>query len=190
MGLHYLLAYAGLLAYGITFLRIGVRRDYARRGRLSVVVAILQALLFFIYGGFPYLYLPDDWPAVHVNPIIHLSGLLFIITGLGFLLYGMIRLGPLKSLGLGKRRLAQTGIYRKTRNPQALACGLYVIGFTMLWPSWYAVGWALLYFVLIHTMIITEEEHLLRIHDEDYSRYCREVPRYFMFRQKKDTRQI
>jgi protein-S-isoprenylcysteine O-methyltransferase Ste14 len=78
--------------------------------------------------------------------------------------------------------LAQSGIYRKSRNPQALACGLYVLGFTVLWPLWYALGWAILYAILIHIMIITEEEHLLRAHGEGYVKYGRDVPRYFSLR--------
>jgi protein-S-isoprenylcysteine O-methyltransferase Ste14 len=52
----------------------------------------------------------------------------------------------------------------------------------MLWPSWYAVEWAILYFVLIHMMILTEEEHLLNTHGEQYREYCQEVPRNLWFR--------
>jgi protein-S-isoprenylcysteine O-methyltransferase Ste14 len=178
----YLLAYALLLIAGLIILRLVVRRDYSRHGRLSIVVAILQAALFFAYGGFPYLYLPTDWPAVHVNRVVHIIGLTAIIIGLGFLFYGMGKLGVRRSIGLGKKGLARTGIYRRSRNPQALACGLYVAGFTLLWPSWYALGWALLYLVLIHAMIVTEEEHLHHSNGQQYADYCRAVPRYFSHR--------
>ena len=178
----YLFAYGLLLASGVIILRLVVRRDYLRRGQLSFAVATLQALLFFAYGGFPYLYLAGDWPATHVNQFAHLFGLGAIFVGLGFLFYGMIVLGLLPSMGRGRNGLAQTGIYRVSRNPQALACGLYVLGFTVLWPSWFAVGWAILYAILIHIMIITEEEHLLRTYGEGYAAYCRDVPRYLSLR--------
>lgn len=179
----YLFAYGLLLTSGVIILRLIVRRDYLRRGELSLVAAMLQALLFFAYGGFPYFYLPGDWPATHVNRFVHLFGLVAIIVGLGGLFYGMIVLGLLPSIGRGRNRLAQSGIYRKSRNPQALACGLYVLGFTVLWPLWYALGWAILYAILIHIMIITEEEHLLlRAHGEGYVKYGRDVPRYFSLR--------
>lgn len=177
----YLLAYCLLLASGLIILRLIVRRDYLRRGRLSIVAAILQALLFFAYGGFPYVYLPADWPAIHANWLVHVIGLTCIIAGLGFLFYGMAKLGVQQSLGLGSGRLARTGIYHRCRNPQALACGLYVAGFTMLWPSWYAIGWAALYVVLIHVMVLTEEEHLLHIDPEGYEKYRQDVPRYIPF---------
>ena len=178
----YLLAYCLLLTSGVIILRLIVRRDYLRHGKLSIPIATLQALLFFAYGGFPYFYLPGDWPAIHVNRLVHFVGMAAIILGLGFLFYGLVVLGLLPSMGRGRKRLAQSGIYRQTRNPQALACGLYVAGFTVLWPSWYAVGWAILYAILIHIMIITEEEHLLRAYGEGYAKYCRDVPRYFSLR--------
>jgi protein-S-isoprenylcysteine O-methyltransferase Ste14 len=174
----YLLAYALLLAYGLIILRLIVRREYQRRGRLSVLTATLQGLLFFMYGGFPYFYLEGDWPAVDVNPFVHGIGITLLFGGLAILVYGMFRLGIIRSLGRGEKALEISGIYQLTRNPQALACGLYVIGFAMLWPSWYALGWAALYFILIHTMILTEEEHLLRAYGQEYEKYSRKVPRY------------
>jgi protein-S-isoprenylcysteine O-methyltransferase Ste14 len=164
----YMLVYVLLLSCGILILRLLVRNEYLRQGRLSVVTSLLQAMIFFIYGGFPYLYVSDNWPAVHVNPLVHFIGGTFIIAGLASLLCAMIRLGVPQSLGRDMKELQQTGPYRRTRNPQALACGLYVIGFAMLWPSWYAAGWTILYFVLVHTMIVTEEEHL-KLHSEKTS---------------------
>jgi protein-S-isoprenylcysteine O-methyltransferase Ste14 len=175
----YLLSFCLLFAVSMIVFRRIVRRDYLRRGRLSPASAFLQALLFFIYGGFPAIYLPDDWPATHVSLFIHVTGLSCIVIGLTLLLYGMVRLGILRSLGLGSVRLEQSGLYRLSRNPQVLACTLYVIGFAILWPSWYSVGWVLLYMVMIHRMVFTEEAHLLRTHGREYEAYCMRVPRYF-----------
>jgi protein-S-isoprenylcysteine O-methyltransferase Ste14 len=175
----YMIFYVLLLTSGFIILRFLVPRDYLKRGKLSPLIAFLQALLFFAYGGFPYLYLEKDWPAVSVHGVVQLTGALFIFVGLSFLMYGMIRLGVNKSIGRGAQKLEQSGIYSVSRNPQAIACGLYVLGFLMLWPSWYAVGWGFLYFVLIHMMVLAEEEHLQRIHGQRYQAYCEQVPRYF-----------
>lgn len=174
----YLICYVLLLAFGWLILRRLVPRDYREYGKLTPVITFLQALLFFVYGGFPYLYLSRDWPAVSLPLILHIAGLLLLFGGLASLFYGMFRLGVLRSMGRGTPKLQQSGIYRFTRNPQALACGLYVIGFIILWPSWYALGWALLYFVIIHMMVLTEEEHLQRVYGEEYQEYCKRVPRY------------
>lgn len=164
---------------GWVILRLAARRDYFSQGRLSLPVSLLQALLFFTYGGFPYLYLPPDWPSVHVNTILHIVEIGLIIIGLALLFYGMLRLGLLPSMGLGRQELEDTGLYAISRNPQALACGLYVLGFAMLWPSWYAFFWAILYAGLIHVMIVTEEEYLNQIYGARYAEYCQSVPRYF-----------
>ncbi len=55
------------------------------------------------------------------------------------------------------------------------------MGFALLWPSWYAVGWVILYAVIAYTMVLTEEEYLRRAFGAEYERYCRRVPRYLGF---------
>jgi len=175
----YLISYILLLSFGILVLRYLVPRDYLKHGKLSPIITFLQALLFFLFGGFPYLYLVKDWPAVHVSPIVHIIGMSLICIGLGFLFYGMIRLGIIRSLGRGAPHLIRTDLYRLSRNPQAIACGLYVVGFTILWPSWYALGWMVLYFLFINWMVLAEEEHLRKIHGQTYMEYYKLVPRYF-----------
>ena len=178
----YLFAYVTMLIAGLFILRVIVRHGYRDQDRLAPVPATLQALIFFCYGGFPILYLPADWPAVHVNLVQQALGLCLLYGGLGTLLYGMSQLGLLRSLGQGKPAMIQSGLYRFTRNPQVLACGAYVVGFTLMWPSWYAVFWACLFAILIHAMVVTEEEHLRRINGHNYDAYCRKAPRYFGLR--------
>ena len=175
----YLIIYIFILALGFILFRFLVPRDYLKFGKLSLLIAFLQALLFFVYGGFPSLYLPKDWPAVSVPFVIHIPGVFLVLIGLIFLFVGMIRLGVEISVGRGTQELRESGVYSYSRNPQAIACGLYVIGFFMLWPSWYALGWMFLYFILIHWMVLAEEGHLRRIHAGHYQAYCEKVPRYF-----------
>jgi len=178
----YLFSYILLLSFGFIVLRRLVPRDYKKHGKLSPFIAFLQALLFFLYGGFPMLYLEKDWPAVSVSLFIHISGVSLLFIGLAFLLYGMLRLGVDRSIGRGKPQLERSGVYAISRNPQAIACGLYVIGFFILWPSWYALGWFFLYFVLIHMMVLSEEEHLRRKYGREYGEFCEKVPRYLGLR--------
>lgn len=179
-----MIGYMMILALGIILFRFLVPRDYLKHVKLSPLIAFLQALLFFIYGGFPYLYLPKDWPAVAVPLFIRLPGVFLILFGLLFLFVSMVRLGLDVSMGRGTQELRDSGVYRYSRNPQALACGLYVIGFFLLWPSWYALGWVFLYFILIHRMVLAEEKHLKRNHGQRYQIYCEQVPRY-LYRTKK-----
>ncbi len=167
-----------LLMAGLVILRLFARTSYRVHGNLSPAVSLIQTLFFFVYGGFPMLYLPKDWPAVRINPWLHGIGLALLLGGLAFLLIGIARLGLGRSLGRGRQALEKSGLYRRSRNPQAVACGGYVVGFAILWPSGIAAGWALLYPVLIHTMVLTEEAHLHHLYGAKYAVYCRQVPRY------------
>jgi hypothetical protein len=42
-------------------------------------------------------------------------------------------------------------------------------------------GWAGMYGVFGHWMVLAEEEHLCNLQGEGYERYCQRVPRYFGF---------
>lgn len=170
-----------LIVASIVILRIFVRRDYMQRGCLSAITAVLQACLFFLYGGYPAVYLPPDWPVSHVCFPIQAFGWICITLGLAVLLIGMSRLGILQSLGLRVKVMKRSDFYSYSRNPQVIGCAIYVLGFVILWPSVLALGWAAALIIILHIMVLTEEEHLLKTFNEDYERYCNRIPRYIGF---------
>jgi protein-S-isoprenylcysteine O-methyltransferase Ste14 len=174
----YLLSLPLLVGVSLLVLRGFVRRDYLRRGNLSIPSAILQALVFFAFGGYPSFYLPGDWPVSQVNLVVRVIGLASLTIGLLIMFIGVYRLGLLRSMGLQTGELKETRYYRATRNPQVLGCVLYVIGFVILWPSWFALGWGASLMVILHVMVLTEEEHLHNSYGQDYEKYCNRVPRY------------
>ncbi|MFC1922590.1 methyltransferase family protein [Chloroflexota bacterium] len=180
----YMLSLAVLMAISIVILRVFVRRDYLRRGRLTIASAALQALVFFIFGGFPSIYLPSEWPVSHVNFPLRVIGLISVASGLVIMVVGIFRLGLLRSFGLQTGELKETSSYHMTRNPQILGCVLYMIGFMILWPSWYALGWALSLIAILHVMVLTEEEHLHNAFGQDYEQYRKRVPRYLGYPKK------
>jgi protein-S-isoprenylcysteine O-methyltransferase Ste14 len=81
--------------------------------------------------------------------------------------------------------LTKKGPYRISRNPQILSGYLLIIGTSLQRPSLYSLGWVLMYALITHWMIATEEEHLARIYGEEYEKYCLEVPRYLFSSKKK-----
>jgi protein-S-isoprenylcysteine O-methyltransferase Ste14 len=174
----YLLSLLTLMAVSILVLRIFVRRDYLQKRRLSYASAALQALIFFAYGSFSAIYLPGDWPVVHVVLPLRLTGLSFLSTGLVIMFLCIYRLGILRSCGLQTTELKDSSLYQVTRNPQVVGCVLYLIGFTVLWPSWFALVWGLSLLVILHIMVLTEEEHLSNAFGQVYDEYCKHVPRY------------
>ncbi len=96
------------------------------------------------------------------------------VLSLGFMGY----LGIKTSIGQGSSAVQQSGPYRWSRNPQIVTYSLVILGFVLLHPSLESTGWAILYGILAHMMVITEEEFLRDSFGIDYQTYCERVPRY------------
>ena len=178
MVLRYLIFGISLLFSGYAVLHWLFARDYHRNGRLSLFAILLGSLVFFAWGGFPMVYGAKDWPAVQVGFILYVLGSILLWGGLAVLFIGMAQLGVWCAFGQRKNVLIQHGFYRFSRNPQIVGCVLYGVGFAVLWPSWYALGWVLMLAFLTHVMVLTEEVHLRHIFGEAYEDYCRRVARY------------
>lgn len=178
-----------LLTISFVIFRIIVRRDYKRKGRLTLLSTMLESIIWVPYFSFPYIYNPLDWGwfwsyEVQVSPVISVIGVISIVVGLASTIISVAYLGLRRSLGQEVNILRESGLYRVTRNPQIVACVPLVVGYVLLIPSWYALGWLILYAAMSHMMVVTEEEHLQNIHGEKYVQYCKRVPRYLDFPSK------
>ncbi len=172
-----------LILAAVAVFRVMVRRDYQRHGRLTLLSSALELLVWALFMGFPYLYNPPAWvwfwrPGAPVGPLLRSVGVFCITAGLLSAFGTMFWFGLRRAFGLDVSRLVQSGPYRLSRNPQLVFGILLIAGTAILWPSWYALGWALLYGVVGHLMVLTEEEHLRAAYGEEYDRYCAQVPRY------------
>jgi protein-S-isoprenylcysteine O-methyltransferase Ste14 len=178
-------AFLLVVAASLVF-RIFVRRDYQRKGRLTLLSSFLELLIWALYMGFPYIYNPPEWASfwsrdVPVDTPLRVIGVICILLGLASAFGTMFWFGLRRAFGLEVNALKQTGPYRVSRNPQIVGGSLLVIGSAVLWPSWYALGWAVLYAVVAHMMVFTEEEHLRAVFGQEYELYCERVPRYLGF---------
>jgi protein-S-isoprenylcysteine O-methyltransferase Ste14 len=180
----YLISASLLLLASYIVFRIVLRQDYLHNRRISFIPLMLELLVCGLYCNFPYLYLPFDWPELPTLPgsaVRRILSLIPITIGLTITLIGIASLGLKRFLGLGSRRLSQSGIYTVSRNPQIVGFFLAVAGFAIMWPSWYALGWMILFGPVFHMMVLTEEAYLLHMHAEEYRQYCLRVPRYLGF---------
>ncbi len=176
-----LLGYLAMLLGAFIIFRVFVRRAYLTHGRITAFPLLLEFLICGLYCNFSYLYLSIEWPNLPSLP----EGLLLRIPGVGLVslgiivtLVGMGNLGFLRLFGLGSPAIHQRGVYGVCRNPQIVGFFIYTLGVAVLWPSWYAFGWVLLFVPVFHMMVMTEEEYLLQLHGEVYRGYCESVPRY------------
>jgi len=173
-----------LLVAGYVVFRFFVHRDYRDRGRLSPFSSFLQLLLFFLHGTSAYVYMDVTFRRIRTDSPLFIPAMVCIVVGLVLMLIAMSRLGAGQVFGVKVTGLRQSGLYRYTRNPQ-IVFGLPIyIGFAMLWPAWTGLVWLGLLWVLLHMMVLTEEEHLRRAFGEEYDRYRAKTPRYLGFRRR------
>jgi protein-S-isoprenylcysteine O-methyltransferase Ste14 len=175
-----------LIVIAFAIFHVLVRRDYQRKGQLTLASSILQVVIWGLYMSFPYIYNPAEWVCfwsrdVPVSAPVRVAGLVCIAVGLTSAFGTMIWFGLRRAIGLQVNELIQRGPYRISRNPQLVGVGFLVIGTVLLWPSWYAVGWVVLCGIVGHLMVMTEEEHLQEVYEEEYEQYCEQVPRYLGF---------
>jgi protein-S-isoprenylcysteine O-methyltransferase Ste14 len=175
---NYLLFASLLLVLSAIVIRGMARRDYLQKGRLSPLTSAVQSAIPFLWGIFTWIDLPPGWPSPQNGAVLTGFALTLIVLGLGSMFVTMAAFGFRRAIGRQSDVLKQSGAYAWSRNPQTLFCGVGVIGYALLWPSWHTAGWVLLYFAMTHMLILTEEEHLRKQHGEEYESYCRRVPRY------------
>lgn len=170
-----------LVAYLV--FRVLVLRDYHRYARLTPLTSFLELAVWLSYVFFPHIYNPPDWWLVWFaktpdSSIHKFTGTLLVALGMIIALVAMAKLGLRTTMGNKQGILQQAGLYSVSRNPQLVGGGLAALGVTILWPSWYALGWLALYGVIGHLMVLAEEEHLRSTLGESYLEYCERVPRY------------
>lgn len=177
----YLLLSSSVILLGFITFRVFVRKDYKEKGELSNFSTFLEFLTFAAHANLSYVFLPAKWPLLptlpEIKPLV-IFGFIVSIVGLVLTIWSMSGLGFQKAFGQEQEGLNKEGFYKFTRNPQIVAYALVIIGLAIVWPSIYAVGWVLVFFLIAHWMVLTEEEHLLRLFSDDYLSYCQIVPRY------------
>jgi protein-S-isoprenylcysteine O-methyltransferase Ste14 len=170
-----------LMGSGYIIFRILVRNDYRKRGKLSPLSAFLEFVFFALHANAMYLFIPVKWPELPPladEVLLYYTSLVLIIIGLVVVITAMLPLGYFRAMGLRSKKLKTNGLYSLTRNPQLVGYYLILIGFAVSYPSVYSAAWIIIFGVVVHWMVITEEEYLLKIYGQEYEDYCKRTPRY------------
>ncbi len=176
----YLVCSSIFLLFGFLVFRAVVRNDYLNELKLSPFSYSLEVLVFAIHANLMYLFIPAKWPnlpSLPENLALVLFSIVIFCLGLGILIIAWFGLGSGTSFGLDKNKLKTIGIYQYSRNPQLVGYGIILLGFALLFLSWYSLGWFIQYLIISYFMIRSEEEFLSLKYGEEYEKYCSAVPR-------------
>ena len=161
-----------------------VKRDFARLGRVSWPMAIWTGLAMHGHAlaAFAVAWL-DRGSAYGATLWSFVPGGAIIVLGAYVIYLGRKAYGDqARVYGLKENELIETGIYRRSRNPQYLGYWLMFVGASIASGSLLAFIFAVVFALLGHGYIkIVEEPHLKRHFGADYTQYCRRVGRYFHF---------
>jgi protein-S-isoprenylcysteine O-methyltransferase Ste14 len=182
----YLASIVAMAVGAFVIFRRVVRYCYEQNRRLTPFSSFLQLLIWGLFFAFPCIYNPFSWAwsGSHTSqaiPALGFIGWACVWIGLVVLIIALGWLGLARSFGQEAKRLEIAGLYRVTRNPQLMGGALLITGYVFLWPSWFALGWWVLFAAMTHMMVLTEEEHMQSVYGEAYRQYCQRVPRYLGF---------
>src|SRR5262249_52775281 len=137
-----------------------------------------------VVGGLiPWLLAHGAQGSTFVSPVWMVVGLLPLALGVGLYLWCA---GAFTFIGKGTpapidapKALVVQGPYRWVRNPMYVAVLLVILGQAIALRSSLLVGYALLFWLVVHTFVVLVEEPLLRDQfGSSYDAYLQRVPRW------------
>ncbi len=150
--------------------------------RFALIPAFLLILLSIsCFSFFPQAYqyiAPISWLE---NYWIKVTGLLFLITALVWIIIAQIQMGESWRVGIDKENkteLIQKGLFTVSRNPIFFGMRMMFAGFFLTMPNAITLMTFGVGDVLIQMQVRIEEEHLTRLHGEKYDEYRKQVRRW------------
>ncbi|MFX0024023.1 MAG: methyltransferase family protein [Candidatus Hermodarchaeota archaeon] len=158
-------------------------RDYQKRSRFTSVIAFLYHELFV--GFACYTAWMNIWPIIKLNQHLYIH-IIFAIIGFfpsisGFLIYAFycFRMKSFKrAIGRNPDAIVTDGIYSLSRNPGSLGRIIGLIGIGIMGRSYFTLLIGIIWIVINHFYILTEEKHLENTFGDAYLEYYSSTPRY------------
>lgn len=157
------------------------KRSFRSHGRLTPALGIWSGVAMHGHAlmtfGISWI---DRGSLYGMTILTALIGLILAASGIAVIGAGRRAYGNVARVyGLKEDLLIETGIYRRTRNPQYLGYVLLLVGSAVASGSLLAFIFAAIFFIVIHLgVVLVEEPHLKRIFGTRYVRYAKQVGRY------------
>jgi len=155
-------------------------RGNNREANFSIALIILFITVSLVIS---ILRLPIGEAQVLGDPLSMIIGLVLLLLNLTISAASLLNLKDSWRVGILKDQnteLISSGIYRFTRNPYFLSYMIMFIAYTVILQNIMLIVLTVFAFLLIHKMILKEEEYLYSVHGADYVQYKQKVPRYLL----------
>ena len=153
------------------------RADYRRYGHTTWLGLTAVCVAFLM----PHLVLGYAFPMVFVpRTTIEVVGFGIMALGLLGCLWPLTHFSKGMWTGRSQPHLVTTGPYRISRNPQYVTYFFFLAGYALIGRTWLAWIALILYWVVVHLIVLIEEEHLERRFGDEYRAYKDSTPRYLV----------
>lgn len=170
-----------LLLMGIYSI-VRVNREYQDGGVLSnFTVVIVWFEYIFISVIVIIASIVTPWQIGEPTGFITLIGILLVLAGVVIFSIGIAQFGSFSRMsGQQTNQLITSGIYQRSRNPQNVGWYLALTGIAVMNLSSIALGFTLLFILMLHIYIIRVEEPFLRqMYGKVFINYENQTSRYW-----------
>ncbi len=118
-----------------------------------------------------------------INTFTTFVGIMLTAIGVGIFILSTIFMKSSWRVGIDKNTkttLVTNGIYKFSRNPAFVGFYLMFVGLFLTYSNIITLIVLVINVVAFHLLILQEEKHLLTMFGDEYKRYKRNVPRYFL----------
>ncbi len=118
-----------------------------------------------------------------INTFTTFVGIMLTAIGVSIFILSTIFMKSSWRVGIDKNTkttLVTNGIYKFSRNPAFVGFYLMFVGLFLTYSNIITLIVLVIKVVAFHLLILQEEKHLLTMFGDEYKRYKRKVPRYFL----------
>jgi protein-S-isoprenylcysteine O-methyltransferase Ste14 len=150
-------------------------------GRYFKLFPLLILVLLAVHGLSPELYRQLGVITVLELAPLQMAGMVVMVLALGWTVVAQVHMGQSWRIGIDYQHrtpLITSGVFRYSRNPIFVGMMASVAGLFAVLPCALTLLLLVMTVALIQIQVSLEEQHLQRLHGDDYADYCRRVPRW------------
>lgn len=150
-------------------------------GRYFKLFPLLILVLLAVHGLSPELYRQLGVITVLELAPLQMAGMVVMVLALGWTVVAQVHMGQSWRIGIDYQHrtpLITSGVFRYSRNPIFVGMMASVAGLFAVLPCALTLLLLVMTVALIQIQVSLEEQHLQRLHGDDYADYCHRVPRW------------